>query len=215
MTAAHPPPNAADTRERIIDAASRVLRRRGYAGAGIDAMAAEAGLTSGAIYGHFRGKRALLTAVVEASVQANESVREHGLDALQGAPWVRALLRRYLSPEHHAAVEAGCPIPALVSELGRAGEEPQRAFAQTLEQLLERMETRWRTDDDDDADANDGNSDEMDDASRRQRVLAALAMAVGGMSLARAVGDDPLGRELLAACRSHGVSALIDSDDDT
>jgi len=240
----------AEARLRILDAASRVLRREGYAAAGVDALAAEAGLTSGAIYSHFRGKEHVLTAVVERSVEEHEANREAGLDGLVGPAWIRAMLRRYLSPEHHAAIEQGCPMPALVSELGRAGEGPQAAFAAALGRLIDRMEARWagregeaepqagpesegepeleadpefsggsrfggRTDraargrefavepDDPAADSRDQT------AQRRRHVMAAVAMAVGGVALARAVGDDKLAGELLAACRETGVESLI------
>lgn len=187
----------AENRQRILEAAARVLRREGYAAAGVDALAAEAGLTSGAIYGHFKGKRDVLTAVVRQSVSANESIREAGLEDLRGGAWVRAMLRRYLSPEHHAAVEHGCPMPALVSELARAGDEPRAAFAEAVGALLDRMAVKWAEGE------SSANAPEL-----RRRAMAALAMAVGGIALARAVGDDELAGALLDACRDEGAEAL-------
>ena len=195
------PDRKAETRRKIIDAASRVLRREGYAAAGVDTLAAEAGLTSGAIYGHFKGKRDVLTEVVKRSVSDHEAVREHGLEDLAGAEWIRGMLRRYLSPEHHAHAEVGCPIPALVSELSRAGEEPRRAFADAVKRLVDRMEHKWGANAEPDA-AQD------DEEAVRRRAMVALSMAVGGLALARAVGDDQLAGELLDACRTEGVDVL-------
>ena len=41
-----------ETRKRIINAASRGFRSNGYAGIGVDGIAKEAGVTSGAFYAH-------------------------------------------------------------------------------------------------------------------------------------------------------------------
>jgi AcrR family transcriptional regulator len=57
--------SAADepTRERLVDAAVRVLSRPGGGLASIEAIAAEAGLTKGAVYHHFADRGELLRAV--------------------------------------------------------------------------------------------------------------------------------------------------------
>ena len=190
----YPPEQKERTRRRIVEAAGRVLRRRGYAAAGVDALAAEAGVTSGAVYGHFRGKEDVLAEVVAEATKAAESVREAGLHGLAGRDWLVAMLRRYLSREHHRAVETGCPIPALVSELAHAGAEPRRAFDDAIRSLVERM------------------ADKCPDGAARERALASLALAVGGMSLARAAGDEGLIDELLAACRGFGAEALLEHE---
>ncbi|WOQ18858.1 TetR/AcrR family transcriptional regulator [Raineyella sp. W15-4] len=58
------------SREEILDAASRVMAARGYAGASISALAAEAGLPKSAIYHHFHSKGGLLSAVMARGAQA-------------------------------------------------------------------------------------------------------------------------------------------------
>jgi AcrR family transcriptional regulator len=55
----------ADTRERLLRAAARVYARRGFGGATLDEVAAEAGFTKGAVYGHFGSKENLLLALME------------------------------------------------------------------------------------------------------------------------------------------------------
>jgi len=64
------PHDAADaTRERLLDAAARVFARDGYDGARIQEVVRAAGLTTGAVYGRFRGKHELLhEAVVTRSI---------------------------------------------------------------------------------------------------------------------------------------------------
>jgi AcrR family transcriptional regulator len=53
------------TRRRLLEAAARVFRRRGYRGASVEAIAAEAGYTVGALYSNFEGKDDLLLALLE------------------------------------------------------------------------------------------------------------------------------------------------------
>lgn len=54
------------TRDRLIDAAARLLSRPGAGQVSIEAIAAEAGLTKGAFYHHFADRRELLRAVARA-----------------------------------------------------------------------------------------------------------------------------------------------------
>jgi AcrR family transcriptional regulator len=57
---------ASETRERLLDAAARVFELKGYEGATVSLIAQEAGVTTGAIYAHYRGKAELLAAALEA-----------------------------------------------------------------------------------------------------------------------------------------------------
>jgi AcrR family transcriptional regulator len=58
------------TRRRLLEAATRVFRRRGYRGASVEAIAAEAGYTVGALYSNFEGKEDLLLALLEEEIGA-------------------------------------------------------------------------------------------------------------------------------------------------
>ena len=58
-----PTPDA--TRARILEAAARILARKGFRAASLDAVAADAGLTKGAIYWHFRSKNDLFQALLD------------------------------------------------------------------------------------------------------------------------------------------------------
>lgn len=68
---------AAATREQILDAALLVFSRKGYSAATLQDVAAEAGLTRGAVYWHFKGKVELYSALVgERFARANEVLAE-------------------------------------------------------------------------------------------------------------------------------------------
>ena len=45
-----------ESRARILASAGRGFRKRGYGALGVDGLAKEAGVTSGAFYAHFRSK---------------------------------------------------------------------------------------------------------------------------------------------------------------
>jgi AcrR family transcriptional regulator len=53
------------TRERILEAATELFAQRGYAGAGVDQLAARSGIAKTAIYYHFGNKAGLLAAALE------------------------------------------------------------------------------------------------------------------------------------------------------
>lgn len=55
---------AEDTRQRLLDAAASEFDRRGFEGTRVADIAAEAALSNGALYGHFRSKSDLLSAAL-------------------------------------------------------------------------------------------------------------------------------------------------------
>jgi AcrR family transcriptional regulator len=60
---------ARETRASVLLAAARVFDAHGYAGASIDQIAQEGGLTKGALYFHFESKSDLALAVVNANYE--------------------------------------------------------------------------------------------------------------------------------------------------
>jgi TetR/AcrR family acrAB operon transcriptional repressor len=84
---------AADTRSRILQAAFRTFARHGYSGATLDDVAADAGLTKGAVYWHFAGKDDLCMALIEERFR-REAVRipDDIPEALRQGEGERALL---------------------------------------------------------------------------------------------------------------------------
>jgi AcrR family transcriptional regulator len=64
----------AETREHLLEAASRVFARSGYHGASVDEVAEEAGYSTGALYSNFDGKEDLFLAVLQRHIE--RQVRE-------------------------------------------------------------------------------------------------------------------------------------------
>lgn len=75
-----------ETRNALLAAGRQLFARRGYAAVSMDDVAAHAGLTKGALYHHFKNKRDLFRAILEAL--ETELVREitHALDGVSD-PW--------------------------------------------------------------------------------------------------------------------------------
>src|SRR3954454_21977211 len=83
------------TRQRILKAAGRRFKRDGIDGAGVAAVMADAGLTNGTFYAHFKSKEDLVANVLADQLRA----QCQSLDALPaGRAGVEKLVRLYLSP---------------------------------------------------------------------------------------------------------------------
>lgn len=127
----------------------------------MDALAAAAGVTTGAFYSQFRSKTEFLHAIVEHELSAIVKVFEgksgKGLERTIG--W-------YLGQNHTSHPETGCPIPALGAEIGCADDSTKKIFEELTSKMVTALEV--------------GTAD-------RSKAWALLAQSVGGIILARAV----------------------------
>jgi len=77
---------AAATREQLLDAAERVFRDRGVTRTSLAEVAAEAGLTRGAVYWHFRDKADLFAALCQRATSPMDTLAERASEATDGSP---------------------------------------------------------------------------------------------------------------------------------
>src|SRR5436305_7366845 len=99
-----------ETRERILRAAARAIRKHGYEGVGVADVMKEAGLTHGGFYAHFESRDALLAAAADqAGVESIETLTR-AIAAAKPGQELMALVDTYLSDRHLAAPEQGCVI---------------------------------------------------------------------------------------------------------
>jgi AcrR family transcriptional regulator len=171
----------AQTRERILSAAGAALVRRGPAEPSVGEVMGAAGLTVGGFYAHFESKDALmLEAFRQLLGQRRELIKQ--MDSDLPADERRALLAAfYLSRKHRDASEQACPLPSSLGELTRLPEGFRTALAEHLELMVAQL------------------SASPEDASR---VLADIALMVGGLALARALGPGELSDRVLRAAKS-------------
>jgi TetR/AcrR family transcriptional regulator, transcriptional repressor for nem operon len=126
--------SAADTaqsREDLIRSASTLMRARGFDGVGVDAIAAQAGLTAGAFYRHFESKQALLEVVV---ARAMADAAQH-MPTMGNAEDVSAFVSAYLAQRKFKQVIAGCVVAAMSPDLLRNGEAVRGHAVQYLAQI--------------------------------------------------------------------------------
>jgi TetR/AcrR family transcriptional repressor of nem operon len=175
------------TRRKILDAALTVFRRDGYEGAGVDAVMAEAGLTAGGFYAHFKSKEALFAEAFVDAIKNARLIRGLESEGVEGPERIRQIVGKYLSPAHRRFVTKGCPMPPLLSELSRQSEPIRRDFEEVLLEVAGVLAPHLPG----------------EDAGRREdRALAMLATLIGGLSLSRGVAGEALGNRILAACRT-------------
>ena len=175
------------TRERILQVASRLFREHGIAAVGLAKIMAEADLTVGTFYTHFKSKEALLREAVSQSLDDRHEELERAIRSgdLEGA------IRAYLSPEHRDAPGVGCPIAALASEVARHPHATRRTFAShnapTLDALAGWLSLRRGKE------------------VGRADAAAFLGLLVGTLQLARATPDRAESNAILEA----GVRAAL------
>jgi TetR/AcrR family transcriptional repressor of nem operon len=179
------------THARILEAAGKVFRERGYNGAGVDSIMEEAGLTPGGFYAHFDSKEALLVETLKHVLNETSQHLLAGMEEQEGSQWLHTFVRRYLSREHCKAIPEGCAIPALVSEIARAGTAPRKAFEEILHKVVAEIE---------------GKMPDQAGLSTTGRALAVLALCIGGVALARAVETPAFADKILRACREFADS---------
>jgi len=178
---------AAENRERVLQTAARLFREKGVDGVGVAELMQAAGLTHGAFYGQFSSKEELVAEACRWALGKTESYWER-LQAREADP-LTAIIDAYLSPAHRDDPGRGCALTTLGVEAPRRDPGVRRAVSDGLVHLLVRLEGLLPR--------------RLQAARRRRRALALMASLVGGLVLARAVEDETLSAEILAAVRAE------------
>jgi TetR/AcrR family acrAB operon transcriptional repressor len=134
---------AAITRQRVLEAALKAFGRRGYAATNLEAVAAAAGVTRGAVYWHFKNKADLYNTLMQrlaarAEAVVAEALAEGGttLDVLRRI-FVRQLGLIETDPELRALAELRLFKTEPAPELTPGRKRQTQAGLQTLAQLAE------------------------------------------------------------------------------
>ncbi len=192
------PEHKEQTRDRILDQAAGLFRRHGYRGVGIDRIMAAAGLTRGAFYAYFRSKEALFAAVVDRGTDFVRRLREAREAGERGAPadceGACAVICAYLDPAHREKIARGCTLATLTQDVARTGRPVKAAYARRIHELADELEAHL--------------PDSLAADERRERALAAVVLCVGGIAVARGVGDSALAEEVLCSARERACAAL-------
>lgn len=174
-----------ESRARLLASAGRGFRSRGYGGLGIDGLAREAGVTSGAFYAHFSSKAA---AFREAVVAGMEDLRA-GIERMRGmlgAKWRQGFVDFYLTDRRTCDLTESCALQSLTGEVARAGDDAREAYEAELRKVIDAAAAGMIAD---------------SEADRRAQATVLLALLSGGVSLARAVKDPAFSEEIACAVR--------------
>ena len=167
----------AENRSRILEAAGRLFRERGFDGVSVAEVMRAAGLTHGGFYGYFGSKDDLIAHTL-AALMNRAPVGDRDLATFAAA---------YLAPEQRANVAGGCAVASLGIEAGRATPE---AKAEMTAGLRRQIEALARTAPGETA------------AARRENAIGSWSAMVGALVLARMSDDPALSEEVLAATRA-------------
>ena len=180
---ARPKKPGGDARERLLAAAGRGFRTGGFGGIGVDGLAREAGMTSGAFYAHFSSKAdAFQLAVVDGISFLREGVAK--FQARHGPNWRNRFVDFYFGERMKVGIEEACALPTFTPDVARADSSTREAYQAELDLLIETLAAGF------------GNPPD------RERACAFLALLSGGASIARAVKDEHVRKEMLAAAGS-------------
>jgi AcrR family transcriptional regulator len=133
------------TRQRLLDAATRVFARRGYQQARLDEIAAEAGFTIGAVYSNFSSKEELFLALADREVEQRVAeIRTLGEAAQRGeqpGAEAAAQFREFLQNDpdwpllFYEFWSFGVRNPKTHEEFAKRRQAVRDALADTLERL--------------------------------------------------------------------------------
>jgi TetR/AcrR family transcriptional regulator, transcriptional repressor for nem operon len=189
--ARYAPGHKQEARARILAAVGRGFRKRGYGGIGVDGLAKEAEVTSGALYGHFPSKEAAFKEAVMAGIDELRVAIE-GLRAEHGAKWVEIFIDFYLGQKRVCDLGESCALQSLAPEVQRSNDATRAAFETHIDLVAHAV-----------ADGLVGSNAR----DRLARAWALLAILSGGVTLARAVEDRQASETIAAAVRQAALKA--------
>lgn len=194
---------AEKTRAALVDAAARLIRKRGMGAVSVAEVMAELDMTVGGFYKHFESKEALVSEAIEqASKETAEQLRSAG-DATLGSDRLGAVLDHYLSAAHRRHPEHGCPVAALAIEAAQGGGAPRKQLECALHRLIEIVEQAGTESVASRSKREKTRRSRNGTSAARSRALHAVAASVGAVVLARAIEDKDLEEALVAAVREE------------
>ncbi len=174
-----------ESKNRLLRVASRALRKFGASKLSINEITAQAGLTHGAFYAHFKNKKDLLRQAFHAAFDHRDTWLA---SASAPTPDKRKaqLIASYLTPEHRDHPENGCAFAACGLDVARGEPEAKQAFEDELKISLARVEDLLAT---------------SKSGSEKAQALNLISTCVGAMVLSRAVDDPHFSQIILETAR--------------
>lgn len=179
---------AAETRKKIIDTASRLFRRDGIHATGLADVMTAAGLTHGGFYRHFASKDELVAEAFCASSDALYQTIEEVVGNKTGKRAVKAIIGNYLAPTHKDNPGSGCAFASMGAELGRADDNTRAAASQNFDKLVDAIARHWP---------------EKKPRAAQADAIFILSAMIGALTVARAIDDPKRSAAVLQATKDH------------
>jgi AcrR family transcriptional regulator len=125
------------TRERILEAATELIGRRGVAGTSTEDVRKAAGISGSQLYHYFDSKQSLIRAVITRQAEAPLVPGRPIMGALDSVDALQAWADAAVEHQEHNSGRGECTLTSLAGELGPADE-------QTREDLCNGFQ-RWRS----------------------------------------------------------------------
>ncbi|PYV51174.1 MAG: TetR family transcriptional regulator [Acidobacteria bacterium] len=169
------------THKRIVSIASKRFREKGLAGFGIAELMKEAGLTVGGFYKHFDSRDDLVAEAVN-SAFGGWKRRVDAAKSGGASVSIAKLIDDYLNAAHRDDPGTGCAFSALAPEIARSDKRTRSLTSEQVRNDIQLIATLLP---------------DKDKRTARSRAILTFSAFVGAMSLARAVSDEALSREIL------------------
>jgi len=179
---------SAETRKRIVEAASAEFRRNGVDGTGLSDLMAAAGLTHGGFYKHFESKEQVVEEAFTAATESMVGAMKRISSASPGERGLHAMIAEYLSIKHRDDVAGGCPFAALGSEVARGGGAVHEATTTGFLKVVDTIA---------------GQLEGMSSAAAKKEAMFMLSTMIGAMTMARVVADPDLSATILRQARKR------------
>lgn len=174
-----------ESKERILNVASRLFKKNGYAATGIDQIMMEAGLTAGAFYAHFKSKTDLLEQSIEHSMKHSMQILTRGLEDIPKEEKIKTVMSRYISILHRDIPEKGCVLPSLASEIYRGTKKSNQIIMKYINSWVHFLKRYL--------------PDELTEDQKKQKALSMISQAVGAVLLSRMLVQTDLSEEIITA----------------
>jgi TetR/AcrR family transcriptional repressor of nem operon len=173
----------AQSHDRIVRVAAARFRESGVDGIGVADLMKDAGLTHGGFYRHFDSREELVAEAIEHALQdGGQAVVAIADSKLDRQTLLAALVDGYLSAAHRDGLATSCAVTTLAGDVVRCNDRTRSAYTRQVDTYLEVLTKLIASD---------------KQKLRRVKAITALSALVGAVSLARAVNDEQLSREIL------------------
>jgi TetR/AcrR family transcriptional regulator, transcriptional repressor for nem operon len=179
---------AAETRQRIVEAASTEFRGNGIESTGLADLMTAAGLTHGGFYKHFDSKEQVVEESIALGIESMVESWRRTLSAARPHRGLRTAIKEYLSVNHRENLATGCPFSALGCEMARSGDGVRDSATTGFLKMIDLIA---------------GQLNGMMPAAARKEALWMMSAMIGAVTMARVVTNPELSASILRETFRH------------